>query len=160
MMLDFGEAVRRFYKNYFNPDGRAQRSAYWWVVVFQLIIYVVLTIVIFMAEGGDQLRDAINAMLDGEFDAASMEEFYLGPSGVIAALILMCFALANILPDIMLSIRRFHDLNQTGWLVLVFKVLGALPGIGLLASIGNLLWFALPGTTGPNRYGPDPLRGG
>jgi uncharacterized membrane protein YhaH (DUF805 family) len=99
-------------------------------------------------------------MLDGEFDAASMEEFYLGPSGVIAALILMCFALANILPDIMLSIRRFHDLNQTGWLVLVFKVLGALPGIGLLASIGNLLWFALPGTTGPNRYGPDPLRGG
>ena len=60
MMLDFGEAVRRFYGNYVNAEGRAQRSAYWWVILYQLIIYSVLIIILFMADGSDQLLDLVN----------------------------------------------------------------------------------------------------
>ena len=156
-MLDFGEAVRRFYGNYVNADGRAQLSAYWWVVLYQLIIYTVLIIVLFMAEGGDQLWELVKSVFQGNTEADLADDFQLGASGVIAFLFMMLFALANILPNIMLQIRRFHDLGQTGWLVLAFMVLGALPGIGLIFDLAHIIWFIFPGTSGPNKYGPDPL---
>ena len=156
-MLDFGEAVRRFYGNYVNADGRAQRSAYWWVVLYQLIIYTVLIIVLFMAEGGDQLWELVKSVFQGNTEADLADDFQLGASGILAFLFMMLFALANILPNIMLQIRRFHDLGQTGWLVLAFMVLGALPGIGLIFDLAHIIWFIFPGTSGPNKYGPDPL---
>ena len=43
-------------------------------------------------------------------------------------------------------IRRFHDLNHSGW----FTLLGLVPIVSLLVII-YLLFF--PGTRGPNRYG-------
>ena len=157
MMLDFGEAVRRFYGNYVNAEGRAQRSAYWWVVLYQLIIYTVLIIILFMADGSDQLLDLVNEVLEGKSDADLQDDFQLGTSGLLAVFLIAIFAIVNFLPNIMLQIRRFHDLGQTGWLVLAFIILGALPGIGLFFDIANLIWFAVPGTNGPNQYGPDPL---
>ena len=69
MMIDFGEAVRRFYGNYLKADGRAQRSAYWWVALYQLIIYTVLIIVLFMADGSEQILEVINEILGGNTDA-------------------------------------------------------------------------------------------
>lgn len=155
--MDFGEAVRQFYGNYTNADGRAQRAAYWYVLLYQLIIYAVLLTVIFMADGGNQLWEVIQMRLDGDVDATIADDFGLGISGVIGILILFGFAIANILPDIMLGIRRFHDLDQTGWFVLIFKILGIIPIVGHIANVANLIWFAMPGTEGPNKYGPDPL---
>jgi len=58
-MMGFGEAVRLFYGNYLNAEGRAQRSAYWWVVLYQFIIAMVLAVVILMADGGLDLINAI-----------------------------------------------------------------------------------------------------
>ena len=156
-MLSFGEAVRQFYGNYTNAQGRAQRSAYWWAQLYQIVIYIVLVIVLFMAEGGSEFFDVILAYIQGDLDAASGYDFNLGSSGIAALIIMSCFALANFLPDIMLRIRRFHDLNQTGWLVLVFILLGAIPFIGTLADIANIIWFATRGTNGSNQYGSDPL---
>lgn len=156
-MMDFGEAVRQFYGKYTNPDGRAQRSAYWWVVLYQLIIYAVLLIVLFMADGGDQIFEIITAIVGGETDPEIADDLNLGPSGIFAIILIGCFALANFLPDIMLRIRRFHDLGQSGWLVLAFIVLGVLPVIGILADIVNFVWYMFRGTVGPNQYGKDPL---
>jgi len=153
-MLDFGEAVRRYYADYVNAEGRAQRSAYWWVLLYQLIIYCVLAVVVFMADGGPELFEAIGFALEGDnvdFD------FNLGPSGIAALVLMAIFALVNFLPDIMLSIRRFHDLGQTGWLVLVFMIAGSLPVVGVIADIVNFVWFMVRGTEGSNQYGPDPL---
>ena len=79
-MLDFGEAVRRFYGNYVNADGRAQRSAYWWVVLYQLIIYTVLIIVLFMAEGGDQLWELVKSVFQGNTEADLACLLYTSPS--------------------------------------------------------------------------------
>ena len=157
MMLSFGEAVRRFYGHYVNPEGRAQRSAYWWVLLYQLIIYGVLFIVLIMADGGPQIFELVNLMLERNTDAELAEDFQLGASGIIALLMMAIFGLVNFIPNIMLQIRRFHDLGQTGWLVLVFVVLGALKPIGILADIAHIIWFTRQGTRGPNNYGPDPL---
>ena len=157
MLLNFGEAVRQFYGNYANADGRAQRSAYWWPQLYQLIIYAVLIIVVFMADGGRELFEIIDSMLQGNLDTDTSDEFSLGASGVAALTIFVGFAFANFLPNIMLNIRRFHDLGLSGWLVLGFFVVGNLPLIGLFASLANIVWFIIPGTNGSNRYGPDPL---
>jgi len=157
MMLDFGEAVRQFYGNYTNADGRAQRSAFWWVQLYQAIIIGVLLIVIFMADGGDQLFDAIMSATDDDLEDIMNDDFRLGVSGIIAIFLILIFALVNFLPSIMLNIRRFHDLGQTGWLVLVFQLVGYFPVFGIFATITNIIWFILPGNPGPNHYGPDPL---
>lgn len=160
-MLDFGEAVRRFYGNYANPNGRSQRSAYWWVLLYQTIIVLVLMIVILMADGGTELFEAILGANAGE-DVTRLDlsdaVLNLGVSGKVSIFLFFLFTMINILPDIMLEIRRFHDLGQTGWLVLVFRLAGALPVIGFFAAIGKLIWFTLPGTVGANKYGPDPLQ--
>lgn len=156
-MLDFGEAVRRFYRNYTNADGRAQRSAYWWVVLYQLTIYAVLAIVVFMADGGDNLFNTINSMLEGNEEVSIEDDFTLGTSGIFAIILMAIFALCNFLPDIMLRIRRFHDLGQSGWLVLLFVVLGVLPIVGIFADLANFVWFTFRGSNGPNQYGQDPL---
>lgn len=155
-MLSFGEAVRRFYGNYTNPEGRAQRSAYWWVVLYRSILISVFFIVIFMADGGPEF-------FEGFVEVATVEDLTakwagLGFSGRAAGYCLLAFSLVNVLPNIMLSIRRFHDLGQTGWLVLAFFAGGALlPPVAALANIANFIWFAFKGTEGPNQYGPDPL---
>ena len=59
--------------------------------------------------------------------------------------------LALIIPGLAVTIRRFHDLDKSGWWML----------IGLVPIIGSI-WLLiecglLRGTEGPNRFGPDPL---
>jgi len=155
MMLSFGEAVRQFYGNYTNPEGRAQRSAFWWAQLYQTILVVVLGIVILMADGGP-------AFFEGLTEIVTLEDFTkkwaaLGPSGKAAGYCIMAFSLVNFLPGIMLSIRRFHDLDRSGWWVFGFFLAGNLPVIGILASLGNFIWFMIQGTEGSNTYGQDPL---
>jgi uncharacterized membrane protein YhaH (DUF805 family) len=62
------------------------------------------------------------------------------------------FGLAMILPNLAVAIRRLHDLDRTGWWVL----LGLIPIIGWIIL---LIWYCTKGTDGPNRFGPDPLGG-
>lgn len=63
-----------------------------------------------------------------------------------------------------LAARRFHDQDRPGWLALLPTAFGVamalglpIPGpIALLVVLGVLIGLFLPGTIGPNRYGPDP----
>lgn len=65
------------------------------------------------------------------------------PIGFVAAAILL-------ISSVMLSIRRLHDLNKSGWFVLISFI----PVIGFFW--GLYLLFA-KGTAGDNDYGADPL---
>lgn len=62
------------------------------------------------------------------------------------------FALATIVPSIAVAVRRLHDIDKIGWLVLI----GLIPFVGWLVII---YWAVQPGTSGPNQYGHDPLAG-
>ncbi len=55
------------------------------------------------------------------------------------------------LPSLAIGIRRLHDLDRTGWWTLI-----ALTIIGIVVL---LAWACMKGTTGPNRFGADPLDG-
>jgi uncharacterized membrane protein YhaH (DUF805 family) len=50
------------------------------------------------------------------------------------------FSAVIFLPQIMFGIRRMHDVNKSGWWILL--------------PIGNLIFWAQPGDTGVNRFGP------
>ena len=49
------------------------------------------------------------------------------------------------------AVKRYHDRDKSGWWILILFI----PIIGLIWYIVELGF--LPGTPGPNRYGPDPL---
>tara|TARA_Y100001970_G_scaffold283326_1_gene398153 strand:- start:283 stop:549 length:267 start_codon:yes stop_codon:yes gene_type:complete len=60
------------------------------------------------------------------------------------------FVILNIIPGIMLAIRRFHDLNRSGFWVLI----NLIPVIGVIIVF---IWFCFKGTEGQNRFGENPL---
>ena len=56
-----------------------------------------------------------------------------------------------LLPAISVEVRRLHDIDRSGWWVW----LCLLPPINLVVK---LIWWTRKGTSGDNRFGPDPLR--
>jgi uncharacterized membrane protein YhaH (DUF805 family) len=58
-------------------------------------------------------------------------------------------SIALFLPGLAVSIRHLHDIDRTGYWVLI-----ALTGIGILLLI---YWACVRGTEGDNDFGSDPL---
>lgn len=59
--------------------------------------------------------------------------------------------LGLLLPSIMVSIRRLHDTDRSGWWLLIVL-------IPLIGAIVLLVFTLLKGTEGPNRFGNDPYQ--
>ena len=57
----------------------------------------------------------------------------------------------NNLPLLSAGVRRFHDMNKSGWTVLwaLIPIIGALIVLGMLAG---------DGTKGKNKFGPKPKK--
>jgi uncharacterized membrane protein YhaH (DUF805 family) len=127
------------YQRYFDFTGRSRRMEYW---SFQLMMVIVLLAIVGIAE----------ALGFGSQSEATGD---IHPVGIT---IMGLWLLGNFIPALALAVRRWHDLGQSGWFVLLFGVLSAIPLIGLLPALGNLIWFFMPGTVGDNQYGPDPKR--
>jgi uncharacterized membrane protein YhaH (DUF805 family)/Tfp pilus assembly protein PilE len=67
----------------------------------------------------------------------------LGSAGAVAAVLAW---LAILVLGFMLTIQRCHDFNTSGWLSIL-----------MLVPLVNLIFWFIPGTDGPNRYGqPTP----
>ncbi|CCH90169.1 conserved membrane protein of unknown function [Modestobacter italicus] len=66
--------------------------------------------------------------------------------GIVGALV----ALATIVPSISSTVTRLHDRDHSAWWLL-FGLIPLVGGILLLIQTGFL-----PGTEGPNSYGPPP----
>ena len=116
------------YRRYADFSGRSRRKEYWMFVLFTLIVYSVILLV------------------GGGF--SSLEEpggLFSGFSGIL----LLVFILISFIPALAVQVRRFHDQDKSGWLVL----LSFIPFIGGLIV---LYFMVMDGTPGPNKYGPDP----
>ena len=61
-------------------------------------------------------------------------------------------SIAIILPSLSVLVRRLHDVNKSGWWYFICFV----PLVGVLLI---LYWAVSKGTSGPNRFGPDPITG-
>lgn len=111
------------FKKYAVFSGRADRSEYWYFVLFQLIF-------------------AIAAML---LDNMLHLTFGVLPYGALYLL----YALASLVPSLAVAVRRLHDINKSGWYLLVSL-------IPIAGSIWLLVLLVTKGTVGPNKYGVDP----
>jgi len=136
-------------------SGRAPRAEYWWFALFYGLAQMVL------------------GFLDARFMTPVFEGF--GPLRIGTSLVLL-------LPTYAVSVRRLHDTNTSGWLVLArlattlalvvplldldeaFKQMSGwsiaafvIVGIGwVCAEITLFVFLIIRGTEGPNRFGPDP----
>ncbi|MEM7742511.1 MAG: DUF805 domain-containing protein [Pseudomonadota bacterium] len=124
--MGFAEAVKTaIFKRYADFQGRSRRSEFWFFFLFNVIL----------SFGGQ--------LIVGLFAAA------VPLIGAILAILLMIISLGLIIPGIALLIRRLHDLDKSGWWILIFL-------IPLVNLIMMLIWFTQKGTEGDNRFGPDP----
>ena len=148
-MLSFKQAIITCVREKpFNIRDRASRSEFWW---FMLALFI------------SNIIASILALIP-----------------VIGAIIYLLYYLASIVLSITVSVRRLHDRNMRGWWLLapyVLMVLGVIligageaarsdelsgvgviiTGIGGLGFLGLFVLYCLPGTKGPNRFGPEPV---
>jgi uncharacterized membrane protein YhaH (DUF805 family) len=110
-------------KKYAVFSGRSRRMEYWYFVLFNIIVSIVL--------------GAIDGLLGT-----------LG-SGMGAGLLSGIYGLAILIPSLAVTVRRLHDIDRTGWWILIALV-------PLIGTIVLLVFALLEGTPGTNRYGPNP----
>ena len=141
--MEFGDAVKIcLTKKYCCFKGRASRSEFWWLCLFTFILNLVVALL-------GSLLPALGSIV------SAVQALWL------------------LLPTVGVTTRRLHDRNLSGWwqVLPLAAVLPAIAGAVLgadgllvlagcavaLASLGLLVVYALKGTTGPNRFGPEPL---
>lgn len=105
-------------RNGMNFQGRASRSEFW---LFGLIVFLI---------------SVVTAILDVALGFA--DEGALVLTGIVS--------LVHIIPQVAVSVRRLHDIDKSGWWLLVGMI-----GIGVIIL---LVLFCLQSTPGPNRFGP------
>lgn len=103
------------FKKYAVFKGRATRREYWTFLLFNVLAYLVLYVIEYMLGMNSE-----------------------GDQGTFVGL----YQLAVLLPSWAVSVRRMHDVNKSGWNILI--------------PIYSLILFLRKGTKGDNQYGQDP----
>jgi uncharacterized membrane protein YhaH (DUF805 family) len=113
-------------KQYADFEGRARRMEYWMFALINVIIALLLYSILFV----------------GIFT----ESTFLSSIGGILYLV---YILAVFLPGLGVSVRRLHDTNKSGWMILIAL-------IPIIGAIWLIILYATEGDKGDNPYGPDP----
>jgi uncharacterized membrane protein YhaH (DUF805 family) len=95
---------------------------------------------------------------DGQSDFAtgnddSILALLTASSGFVALII---WWLASFIPQLAVSVRRLHDINLSGWLLLPIYIGMAIPIVGGLVSLVYIGLMFVAGSRGSNKYGDDP----
>jgi uncharacterized membrane protein YhaH (DUF805 family) len=118
--MDFWQAIASGFSDYVVFSGRAARSEYWYWILFTVL-------------GG---------LATGIIDVAAFSNDTLSPFNSI-------FNILTVLPTLAVSVRRLHDVDRSGWWMLLL--------ITIIGGFVVIYWACRPGTPGPNRFGADPL---
>ncbi len=136
------------FKRYADFSGRSRRMEYWMFVLLNIIVFMLLSVVVFgLAGAGEGLMDNV----DPDNPTALYSGLFSG-----AGLLFIVWWLFALIPGIAVAVRRLHDRDMSGWWYLGFIVASFIPFLGFIAAIAMLVIFLLPGTDGPNRFGPNP----
>ena len=87
--MDFQTAVRTVFAKYADFSGRARRSEYWYFVLFNFLVSLVITGI-----GGMIFRDWLVNAFNG------------------------LYSLCVIIPALAVLVRRLHDTGKSGWFAL------------------------------------------
>lgn len=119
----------------FRFDGRINRARFWKIKVGIFLMNLFFAIWV-----ATQLQ---HIALNPQHQPVH-ERWALGAFAVFIAVVSAWVLLAA-------GVKRFHDRDKSGWWMLIN-----------LVPVAGHVWYLiecgfLPGTTGPNKYGPDPL---
>lgn len=124
--MTFDNSVKTCLRKSLSFEGRASRSEYWYFNLFIILIYIVEILLLFV--------------FNGDTDETSSIFFIL----------LYCLTAIVLLPaGISVTVRRFHDVNRSGWNFWW----SAIPYVG---SFIVLYFMVQPSSTGTNEYGTMP----
>ena len=118
--VGFVESLALFFKNYLNFSGRSGPSAYWWYLLWSLIFTILF------------------ALIDSPALDISAEDLFSLSSA---------FALITLIPSISLSFRRLHDIDKSGWWLLISLTIIGIPVL--------IYWPIKAGDRQENSYGAD-----
>jgi uncharacterized membrane protein YhaH (DUF805 family) len=123
------------FKRYADFEGRSRRMEYWMYQVFTMLVYVVFIMIL--------LAGIPWTEMEANPDAKPGALTWIG--GGLAVL----WYLFTFIPDIAVTVRRFHDQDQSGWMYL-------LRFIPYLGGLVVMVFMFLDGQRNENRFGPDP----
>lgn len=123
--MGFSEAIQICFRKYVDFTGRATRSEFWYWVLFVVLIGIVAGIL-----DNILFRNSTATPITGLVN------------------------LAVLLPGLAVVFRRLHDVNRSGWWIL----LNLIPVIGTLILI--FLFYIQDSQPGDNQYGPNPKGAG
>jgi uncharacterized membrane protein YhaH (DUF805 family) len=165
-------------KRYAEFSGRSRRQEFWMFMLLQFLIWMVAFVILMVMGFGALSMAGVNP--DGTPRLGGLAGLFASMG--IFIVIFGIIWLALFIPSLAVSVRRLHDTDRTGfWLLVppaiyVVTIAVVLAGaanqssttavIGIVlsllqwvASIVLFVFYCLPGTSGPNKYGPDPLGG-
>ena len=126
--MTFGQSIKTCFSKYVTFSGRAQRSEFWWWVLFVWVTTMVLSIV-------DSVLFGTVTTADGQLLGLDQHADPVGRS----------FRLAMLLPTISVIVRRLHDTDRSGWWYWIALV----PLVGIIILI---VWWAIEGHRRPEPF--------
>lgn len=131
--MGFVEATKNYFIKWKDFDTRVSRSEYWWGTLGVLIISLLLGFAIGLMAG---------------FGGAALG-YSWGAIESFTNIVLLPWYVFSTIAGISLSARRLHDVNKSGWWILIFFTI-----IGMLFLI---YLYCKKGDAGYNRFGKNPL---
>tara|TARA_B110000037_G_C16735637_1_gene348954 strand:+ start:35 stop:478 length:444 start_codon:yes stop_codon:yes gene_type:complete len=147
--MNFISSIKTCFKKYIDFKGRASRSEYWFFIWFFILLWVGL---LFAGEYWDE-SNLFYELSDSLYNTLN----YL-IIGLIYGFPLIC-----LIPLISVTIRRIHDIGQSGFVILIF-VFGFFIAFILKNEIIVRIVFILLGvflmkkSAGKNQFGPIPKK--
>ena len=159
----------------FGFSGRINRGKYWLAVVLWLVVWVIALPVCLLAGFAILGTNLVDGQLPSGDDWL---EKYVRMAVDYAVLFIIFLTLVTVswISAFAIGIKRLHDRNKNGWLIVVFYVVPSiLAGIANtsehavaspcsgspLSSSRSGAWWSLAscaGLSAPTAYGPDPLQ--
>ena len=128
-------------KRYADFSGRSRRMEFWMFQLGQWIVYFLLAMVLAMFGGLEAMNNPTGTTPSDGFSAMA---------GIII-LLFVVIVLGLFIPNLAVMVRRLHDQNLTGWLVLIQLI--------PLGGLVLLVFMFIDGNRFTNNYGPDPKAG-
>ena len=147
--MNFISSIKTCFKKYIDFKGRASRSEYWFFIWFFILLWVGL---LFAGEYWD----------DSNLFYELSDSLYNTLNYLIIGLI-YGFPLICLIPLISVTIRRIHDIGQSGFVILIF-VFGFFIAFILKNEIIVRIVFILLGvflmkkSAGKNQFGSIPKK--
>ena len=151
--MNFTDSIKTCFSKYAVFGGRAQRSEFWWFFLFSAVSSAIANIVPVIG----QIYPLV--LLIPSLAVAARRLHDTGRSAWWLLLYLASFLAmgAAFVAGLLVWIFESERPNDEGAIISAALVAIVSLVIALGCSIVPLIFYALPGTVGPNRYGPDPL---